>query len=147
MILLGTSHSGLYPLKWLISTAGSSWEIIQIEKKWVPPWSWSCNMTWHDGLIFSFFDNSCLPYLLPPFSLQGFSYRCDYHFIWGIIYLLYLMAKVLSFIIIITSACHYSSKAAPPAMDMWTKLWQMGHSLCTNQIKVSYNWTGLNSLI
>ena len=96
---------------------------------------------------FFFFDNSFLPYLLPPFSLQGVFYHYDYHFNWGIIYLLYLMAKVFSFIIIITSACHDSSKAAPPAMGMWTKFWQRRHSLCTSRTKVNYSWIGLNSLI
>ena len=30
-------------------------------------------------LSLSFFLNSCLIYLFSPFSLQGFSYHCDYH--------------------------------------------------------------------
>ena len=57
------------------------------------------------------------------------------------------MANVLSFITIITSACHDSSIATLPAMSMWPKFWQTGHSLCISQTKVSYSWTDPNSLI
>jgi len=49
-----------------------------------PPWSWSCDITWHDELVFLLL---LIPHVLliffHHFSLQGVSYHCDYHFNWG----------------------------------------------------------------
>ena len=60
-------------------------EIIRIEENGFPPWSWSYDITWHkQNDLFLSFANSCLTYLFPPFSLQGVSYHCDYHFNWGL---------------------------------------------------------------
>ena len=157
MILLGTSHSRPFPSKWLISTTGSSWEIIHIEKKWFPPWSWSCDITWHDGLIFFL---SLITHFFPIY-FRHFLYKV--FFIVVIIILIgdhlftlsngkstffyYYYHICLPWLIQSSFNCHDSSKAASPAMGMWTKFWQTRHSLCTWQTKVSYSWTDLNSLI
>ena len=85
VILLGTSHSGPFPSNWLISTTGFSLGDYTHWGKWFLPWSWSCDITWHNKLTFFLsLDNSCLTYLSPLFSLHGVSYHCDYHFNWGL---------------------------------------------------------------
>ena len=42
------------------------------------------SLAWQIDFFLSFFDNSYLICLFPPFSLQGFSYHCDRHSNWGL---------------------------------------------------------------
>ena len=70
---MGTSHSGLLPLKWLISTVGFSLRDYSHWGGWFPPWSWSCDIAWHSILIFFFlFDNSVLSTYFHHFLYKTF---------------------------------------------------------------------------
>ena len=63
-ILLGTSHSGPLPSKWLIFMAGFSLRDYSCWGERFPPWSWSCDIAGHSRLIFLYLFFKLMSYLL-----------------------------------------------------------------------------------